>query len=141
MPVRAAKTYEADLATALAFASRRVNAKMSSVVSEEGLTFEQWSVLDFVTRSDSPVTMSEIAGELGLSGPSLTRAADKLVTAALIFREVHPDDRRRVLVHASKRGQEVHTRLRPRMAGAEREIVADVSKVKELFETLGRLGR
>ena len=142
MPDSSARTKnEVDLATTLAFTSRRVSAKMGRAISDEGLAFEQWSVLDFLARSESSVTMSEIARALGLSGPSLTRAADKLVTTALIFREVHPEDRRRVLVYMSKHGREVHSRLRPRLEAIEREILDGVSGVKEFLETLGRLAR
>lgn len=141
MSVSSVKTEEVDLTTILASASRRVSGKINSAISGDGLTLEQWSVLAFLARTDAPVTMSEIARALGLSGPSLTRAADKLVTAALIFREVHPDDRRRVMVHASKRGHELHSRLQPRVEAAEREIMACVPDVEKFLATLGSLAR
>lgn len=141
MSVGSVKTKEADFATVLASASRRVSGKISGAISADGLTLEQWSVLAFLARSDSPATMSEIARALGLSGPSLTRAADKLVTAALVFREVDPDDRRRVLMHASKHGQETHNRLRPRVEAVEKEIMASVPDVKEFFAALDCLAR
>lgn len=141
MSISPLKAGETDLATTLAFAARRVGAQINNVVSDEGLTVDQWSVLDFVARSGSPITMSEIMRAVGLSGPSLTRATDKLVTASLIFREIHPDDRRRVLIQPSKRGLELHSRTLPKVEAAQFEIIAHVRDPQLFFQTLGGLAR
>ncbi|WP_019484302.1 MarR family transcriptional regulator [Arthrobacter sp. TB 23] len=141
MSISPLKTGEKDLATTLAFAARRVSAQIERVVSVEGLTVDQWSVLDFAARSGSPVTMSEIIRAVGLSGPSLTRATDKLVTASLIFREIHPDDRRRVLIQPSTRGLELHGRTQPKVEAAQSEIIANVRDPQLLLQTLGGLAR
>lgn len=134
-------TMDVGLAAALAAASRRVHAHIHTVVAPEGLTVEQWSVLDFVAKTPESVAMSAVAEASGLTGPSLTRAVDKLVTSALVFREVDAGDRRRVLVDLSKRGAKIHARLAPQVEAAERGLAGSPSAAGQLIEMLGGLAR
>jgi DNA-binding MarR family transcriptional regulator len=134
-------TANVGLAAALAAAMRRVHGRAHALVSAEGLTVDQWSVLDFVARSSTPVAMSEIVEAVGLTGPSLTRAVDKLVTSALMFREVDPADRRRVLVNPSKRGSEVHAKLTPQMEALEHELAGSPETAGQIFQMLNGLAR
>lgn len=130
-------TSSTGLGSALAAATRRVHGRIQAVVAAEDLTVDQWSVLDRVAAVRGPVSMSLVAEATGLTGPSLTRAVDKLVTAALIFREVDANDRRRVLVDLSKRGHIVHADLAPRVCSAERELVGGVEgSLDELLRLL-----
>lgn len=94
--------------------SRRVE----EVTAERGLTADLWYVLDEVTRSDG-VAMSDLARRLGIPAPTLTKLVDRLVTDALVFRLADQTDRRRVLVHASRRGDDIHRLLRPDVKTAE----------------------
>lgn len=50
------------------------------------------------------LTMTELANELGLQGPLATRTVDELVQRGLLERHPDPDDRRRVIVVATKAG-------------------------------------
>jgi DNA-binding MarR family transcriptional regulator len=134
-------TANVGLAAALAAAMRRVHGRAHALVLAEGLTVDQWSVLDFVARSSTPVAMSEIAEVVGLTGPSLTRAVDKLVTSALLFREVDPGDRRRVLVNPSKRGSEVHAKLAPQMETLEHELAGSPETAGQILQMLNGLAR
>jgi DNA-binding MarR family transcriptional regulator len=88
-----------------------------------------------------PVAMSEIVEAVGLTGPSLTRAVDKLVTSALMFREVDAGDRRRVLVNPSKRGFEVHAKLAPQVEALEHELAGSPETASQLPKLLNGLAR
>ncbi|MET1089902.1 MAG: MarR family transcriptional regulator [Arthrobacter sp.] len=138
MPVTTANV---GLTAALAAAMRRVHGHAHALVSAEGLTVDQWTVLDFVARSSVPVAMSEIVEAVGLTGPSLTRAVDKLVTSALTFREVDASDRRRVLVNPSKRGFEVHAKLAPQVEALEHELAGSPETASQLPKLLNSLAR
>lgn len=133
-------TSSTGLGSALAAATRRVHGRIQAVVAAEDLTVDQWSVMDRVAAAKGPVSMSLVAEATGLTGPSLTRAVDKLVTAALVFREVDADDRRRVLVSLSKRGLAVHANLVTRVSSAECEWVgAGDASLGELIRVLGEM--
>jgi MarR family transcriptional regulator, organic hydroperoxide resistance regulator len=134
-------TSNTGLGSALAAATRRVHGRIQAVVAAKDLTVDQWSVLDKIAGSEGPVSMSVVAEATGLTGPSLTRSVDKLVTAALVFREVDANDRRRVLVDLSKRGHLVHADLAPRVYSAERELVREHdASVEALLRVLGGMG-
>lgn len=64
--------------------------------------------------------MTELRELTGLTGPTLTRTVDRLISDALAHREVDAHDRRRVLVHVSTEGRAVH-----------RRSVASVDKLEE----------
>ncbi|MEU9330577.1 MarR family transcriptional regulator [Streptomyces canus] len=54
--------------------------------------------------------MTEIAEFALLSAPALTKVVDRMVSLNLVLRRVDDQDRRRVLVFASERGNEALTR-------------------------------
>ena len=58
-----------------------------------------------------PVTVSQVADALKIGLPTASQLVDRLVQAGLAERDADPDDRRRILVHLSKRGQQLHDRL------------------------------
>jgi MarR family transcriptional regulator, organic hydroperoxide resistance regulator len=108
----------------------------------DGLTLEQWRVLDLLADAEGH-PMSEIAAHAMVPPPTLTKIVDRLIEAALVYRRPDEADRRRILVFLSERGQERHTTLAPRVAAAEMEFVtdldeADVAHLARLLEHLGR---
>ncbi|WP_160669302.1 MarR family transcriptional regulator [Pseudarthrobacter sp. ATCC 49987] len=134
-------TANVGLVAALAAAMRRVHGRAHALVLTEGLTVNQWSALDFVARSSTPVAMSEIVEAVGLTGPSLTRAVDKLVNSALLVREVDSGDRRRVLVNPLRRGYEVHAMLAPQMETLEQELAGSPKTADQILQMLNGLAR
>lgn len=58
-----------------------------------------------------PATVSGIADALKISLPTASQLVDRLVQAGLAERAEDPNDRRRILVRLSKRGQQLHDRL------------------------------
>ena len=76
-----------------------------------------------------------------MPAPSLTRLVDRLVEDALLYRADDPGDRRRVLVHVSTRGEQVHQRLAGFVAAADAEALAalppdDVARLRGLLQRL-----
>ena len=55
--------------------------------------------------------MGEVAGELLLAQPTLTRVVDGLVDRALVYRRASDADRRKVAVHLSRQGRTRLARL------------------------------
>lgn len=141
MQQTASKTGTTCIATALAFAARRVSAHIQEIVAGEGLTVDQWSVFDLIVRTPSALAMSEIIETVGLTGPSLTRSVDKLVAAALVYREIDPQDRRRVLLHPSNQGREMHAKLEPQLKSVEKRILEAVRTPEQFLQDLEGLGR
>ncbi|WP_308124397.1 MarR family transcriptional regulator [Rhodococcus qingshengii] len=85
---------------------------LDEVVSGYGLTADLWYTLDEIGRNDG-IAMNELARRLSVPAPTLTKFVDRLASEALAFRLADREDRRRVLVHASRRGDELRSSLRP----------------------------
>lgn len=70
--------------------------------------------------------MSEFVDRTMLAPPTATRLADAMVADNLIYRTVDDHDRRRVLVHATRRGRSLHDRLATQVEAAAEQIVPAV---------------
>lgn len=104
---------------------KRLARAVEKVTSAENLTADQWFTLDLVVRSDG-VPMNYLSRSLAIPSPTMTKFVDHLAGQALIFRLPDDLDRRRILVHASRRGSELHSALRPDVATAEQEVMSSL---------------
>lgn len=85
------------------------------------LTLAQMRVL-FRLRNQGPLTSGALATKLGVTLPTVTSVADRLVGRGLIERRDDPDDRRRVILALTAEGQALVERVqqgrRARLAAA-----------------------
>lgn len=91
--------------------------------------------------ADIGITMSELASRAQLAPSSATRHADHLAERGLIFRVAAADDRRRILIGLSRRGEELVAEVRAEEARAEAEMRRSLGSddYLELVRLLGRV--
>lgn len=130
------------LAQLLSQAERHVTRRLGRVLEDEECTVERWRTL--VLLADGAThSMSEIGEFALLAPPTLTRLIDRIVADNLAYRKVDALDRRRVLVHISRRGRALHDRLAERIE-RNREVIlaeADHEQVAQLTALLRNLAR
>ncbi|MEW1808376.1 MarR family transcriptional regulator [Pseudarthrobacter sp. NPDC080039] len=102
--------------------ARRLTHHLSPILASEHLSLEEWLVLDALREKDG-LSMSELAANTLASNATLSRHVDSLATRALVFREVAFEDRRRILVHLSKRGRALHETMASRLTHQERRLL------------------
>ncbi|WP_170326204.1 homoprotocatechuate degradation operon regulator HpaR [Ruegeria arenilitoris] len=95
-----------SLPIALLRARERVMGPIRKMLTDVGVTEQQWRVLR-VLDEEGPQEPTHIADRACLLLPSLTRILQKLETKGLIRREVHPDDKRRQIVDISAKGRQI----------------------------------
>ena len=90
-----------------------------------------------------PATLGAVADGLGRGAPAISRAVDTLVRAGLVERTHDPDNRRRLALRLSERGQET---LRakpvshgPLTVGLERLAQSELRAIERAIEILERL--
>ena len=68
------------------------------------LSIPQFRTLAFIDNNVGP-SLSDVAGHIGLTLPSMSKIVDGLVVRKLITREVASSDRRRITLALTSRGQ------------------------------------
>lgn len=90
-----------------------------------------------------PATLGDVAGALGRGAPSVSRAVESLVRAGLVERTHDPDNRRRLALRLSERGDDV-LRAKPASQGPltialQRLAQSELRAIERAIEILERL--
>jgi DNA-binding MarR family transcriptional regulator len=128
------------LVLALGDAERRVTRRLAQVLADHACSVERWRALALLAGEQSH-DMSELAEFTQLPPASVTRLVDALVADNLAHRTADPRDRRRVLVHITRRGVALQRRLSSRIAAETDAILGDVADddVPALLDALAAL--
>ena len=111
MPERELSDY---LAFLLASAHRQMRIGLSQSIGDDEFTEEHWRILH-VLSDEQGRSMGELAEQVLLNGPALTKNIDKLVSRGVVQRAADAQDNRKVLVFISDLGLEVVARLKDRV--------------------------
>ena len=103
-------TLRSHLAYLLAEAEQAVNRGLAESLSAEGVTVEQWRILRALSDGYGH-SMGDLAAAVLMPHPTLTKAVDRLVESALVYRRQDEADRRRVAVYLADRGRDLVRRL------------------------------
>lgn len=124
----------------LARADHVVTERVDTALRGSGVTADQWRVMIHLYEARG-CTMSDLAEASSLTGSTVSRTVDRLTTSALAHRNVDPTDRRRVLVHLSRRGRTVVRQLLPEVRAAEAGALSGLSdhEQTELRRLLARV--
>jgi DNA-binding MarR family transcriptional regulator len=125
------------LALLLRDAERRITRRLAQVLAHDDCTVERWRALALLAGGDRH-RMSELAEFSQLPPASLTRLIDGMVADNLVHRKADPRDRRRVLVHITRRGLALQKRLSELIVAESDAIFGDVDEheVAGLLESL-----
>jgi DNA-binding MarR family transcriptional regulator len=120
---------------------RRIMRRLAQVLAHHDYTVERWRVLALLAGGGRQ-PMTELADVTQLPPASLTRLIDGMVADNLVHRKADPRDRRRVLVHLTRRGQAARRRLSERIT-AERDAIfgaVDELELASALESLAGIG-
>ena len=122
-------THEQELLSALAKTAFRLNGQFVAIGEElarpAGLTAAWWLVLSTVL--DRPLTVAEVARQIGLQRQSVQRVADVLVDGGLAGYQSNPAHRRAKLLKPTEDGRAAIRRIAPAHAAFARRLAAEHS--------------
>jgi len=98
-----------------------------AALAEHGLRYDLWAVIGLL-RARGTCAMAEIADEVVLPPPSVTRVVDKLIADGLVHRLSDPADRRRVLARLTRRGEQLHDLVLPAVRSATDSLMSSVEQ-------------
>lgn len=90
----------------------RLGALRESFAAIAGVSPAQYEVLMLVSRAEG-LSVGEVAARLHRSGAFITIETNKLVERGVLEKAADPADGRRVLLHTTRKSQEVLARLAP----------------------------
>ncbi|WP_328685398.1 MarR family transcriptional regulator [Streptomyces sp. NBC_01261] len=126
------------LAHLLSHAERRLGLRMTAVLAEENCSVEQWRVLSVIADGKGH-PMTEIADQVLMPAPSLTKLVDRMVADNLVHRRPDHSDRRRVLLHLTPRGRSLHQRAADRLLTDQTRLLDAIDDQGDLVRLLARL--
>lgn len=128
------------LAYLLSEAEQVVNRGLAEALAGEGMTVEQWRILRALSDGHGH-SMGDLAVAVLMPHPTLTKAVDRLIDDALVYRRQDETDRRRVAVFLADRGQRTIARL-DRHAEAHHQAIEaayGAQRTERLMRELTRL--
>jgi DNA-binding MarR family transcriptional regulator len=125
----------AHLAYLLSEAERQVTRGLAEALAAEGVGVEQGRILRALSDGHGH-SMSDLAEAVLMPHPTVTKAVDRLVDSALVYRRQDVADRRRVAVYLSDLGRELVARLDRR--AADHHLSVEVAYGPERTERLMR---
>ena len=124
-----------DFETAFWLAKHALAHASSTAFARHGVYEGQQFVLRRLWREDG-LSPGEIARQLGLATPTITRAATRMEAAGLLRREPHPTDRRLVRLLLTDRARELEKIIDAEMHQLTERALAGLSPAER--ETLVR---
>lgn len=124
-PATAGETVVLDSSSALVSllqATKTIVTALTSIGAPFELTADDVLTLDALARRGSQ-SMAELSRHTAATGATLTRSVDRLVSRALVYREVSAEDRRRVEVHLGDRGADIHRQLADELADLDADVL------------------
>jgi MarR family transcriptional regulator for hemolysin len=94
----------------LAQSAKQVGRAFNDALAIAGGSLPTWRILSALAHG-AGTSQNDLAREVGIEGPTLTRHLDVLEAEGLVRRVTHPDDRRAVRVETTPAGNELHRRL------------------------------
>jgi DNA-binding MarR family transcriptional regulator len=131
-----------DFETAFWLAKHALAHASSTAFARHGVYEGQQFVLRRLWREDG-LSPGEIARQLGLATPTVTRAATRMEAAGLLRREPHPTDRRLVRLRLTDRARELEKIIDAEMHRLTERALAglSVAERENLVRALSRMHR
>jgi DNA-binding MarR family transcriptional regulator len=103
-----------------------------------------------VLHEGGPLHVAEVGEEIAVSKPQMTHSADKLIGLGMINRRSDADDRRRIIISLTKKGEDtikrieqiIRSRVRAKLGAlSDAELDKLTTSLRGLAEVLGRMDR
>ncbi|WP_334173831.1 MarR family transcriptional regulator [Pseudoxanthobacter sp.] len=107
--------------------NRQVEQATEARLKPFGVSLEHYRVLEALEARDGRA-MGELAAQIFVDAPTLTKIIDRMVAGGDVFRAPDPQDRRKVLIFRSARGAAHFAELRGLLDGAQNGLVGRLAR-------------
>ncbi|WP_018898127.1 MarR family transcriptional regulator [Rhizobium sp. 2MFCol3.1] len=137
------ETQSAELMELISGVNRRYEQAMEARLKPTGLPIEQYRILEALHRKDG-LSMGELAIEVFVDSPTLTKIIDRMITGADVYRAPDPNDRRKVLIFLSDKGRATLTDVRTVVQGSHAGMIkqlgaGEIGQLRTMLESMLRI--
>src|ERR1700743_833693 len=118
-----------SLIDVMAHASRAVRGALQTALERHGVHAGQNFILERLWERDGQ-TPGEIAEAIGVEGPTVVRALQRMAAAGLLIRKKHPTDGRQIAIHLTPAGARLRTQIPRVLQQVEDQAFASFSKTE-----------
>lgn len=131
-----------SLLDAMARGARATKTSMQVALERHGVHAGQNFILERLWERDGQ-TPGEIAEAIGVEGPTVVRALQRMAAAGLVIRKKHPSDGRQIAIHLTAAGARLRSHVPRVLRQVEEQAFAGFSNAErtQLLELLERLGK
>ena len=131
-----------EIAIEIGRVSRQWRSRLDERLRHTGLTQARWLVLLQLSQMGGALSQKELAGSVGVEGPTLVRVLDKLEQQGLVERRASEEDRRVKTIHLAEAARPVLAEITGIAAALRHELPADVAEAdlrtaREVLRTIG----
>ena len=129
-----------QLAYLIASVNRQLEEELVEKLRPQGIPLEQSRILGILADGKGR-PMTELATQVLVEAPTLTKIIDRMVAQSLVYRAPDPADRRRVLIFPTRRGVATWRRIRNISTAQQQRIMdrlkpADAQRLTSLLRGL-----
>lgn len=129
-----------DLIQLISGVNKRLEQAVGARLKPAGIPIEQYRILRMLERRDGQ-TMGELATQVFVDSPTLTKIIDRMIAGGLVYRSPDPADRRKVLVFLAEAGRALLAELHVLVEESDARLVdglsqGDARKLSHLLKTL-----
>jgi MarR family transcriptional regulator, transcriptional regulator for hemolysin len=121
------KIYHNNLIYHLGLLTRRWRQVLDSEFQAVGLTDATWRPLLHLHMLGNGVRQKDLAGSIGIEGPSLVRLLDMLIAKGLILRSEDAADRRAKLLCLTQKGELLVVQIKETVSSLENKLLSPFS--------------
>lgn len=114
---------------------------MNSMPFKTGISHSEFCLLNIIRDGKDGITVSEIAAELDVTPPAVSRSLKSLESRGLVIRETDLLNRRNTMVRLTESGLDFLEKSRKQMDGLMEYVTEKMGmeRKKQLYELLGEM--
>jgi DNA-binding MarR family transcriptional regulator len=116
-----------------AYLSRRAKEAGRQQLQSYGVHAGQHYLLELLWETPEGLTVGEIAQQLAVEAPSITRTVQRMARQGLVEKHPHPTDARLVIVKPTTKGKALQSIIPQVIIHIEEQMLAGLSEVERAF--------
>ena len=120
---------------------RRMHHIMASLPEKAGISHGEFCIMNIIRNGREDITVSEIAAELGVTPPAVSRSLKCMESRGLILRETDSVNRRNTVVRLTVKGRDILVQARSKIDSITEKVNSEMGaeRIDQLYRLLAEM--